>query len=114
MGAPSPEGGEQPPAVQAQGMPGAMSPQMQAYLRAMAPQMMAQQMGNAAPGMAGGSGLMNGITKALLGGMTGNRMAEMNGQPSPMARLMNRFKGPGTPVQQPDMTSQQAGMANNA
>jgi hypothetical protein len=41
---------------------------MIAYLRAKYPGLVAQQMGNAAPGMTGGEGLSNGITRALLGG----------------------------------------------
>jgi hypothetical protein len=65
-------GGNQPPAVD--GLLQNLNPQIQAYLRARMPGMVAQQMGNAAPGLAGGAGLANGITKALLGGMSARRM----------------------------------------
>jgi hypothetical protein len=60
------QGNQQPP--QPQGANPVLNPQMMAYLRAKYPGLVAQQMGNSAPGMTGGEGLSNGITRALLGG----------------------------------------------
>ena len=58
------------------------NPQMMQYMRALAPGMMAQQMGNAAPGQSQAAGIGNGLSKVLMGAMTGRALRNM--QPKPL------------------------------